>query len=900
MTDERGTGARVMPRRAAAKKATQLSAEQLLSSPEGPANRGRTFGEPSSPRSPVKVTYGGKGKKRHLAKASGFSASPPQARVRKAATAQSRTRPLPVTSSVVGTFPPPSQLTSLSDSENETDHPSPLLGKTSRSITSPFEHGSSLTPLSDTESDSNIMITSRPPSRQPRAKRSVLHAEKPSKQPRPLKARDTRNGRTMQETVGQKRALSPTSSEGSQSKLDDDSTLTPLSSPAPTDLPARRRSSSPFRRRSKTLLGPAHSEGFLDTLPFIPSQTSGRAIMPTTDVWNLESLGTQVWVRIDSQGGVVDDRMSEEQDTFWWPAKVIHRRDSTRVNLFGDALGHSDTDDVRELTIDAPSASNILSMAVGGTMRFNEANFRQPQLSADIQRSPRKKRKSDIETRWKAARDLMLAADQEENDGLPMWLSTYVAGDTLPPLTNSSRNKGKQAAGASDDTGKPERRWRAPSCDPTYELPGELVLAKEKRSHTQYWPARLLRYLKPENPRQKPKYEVEFYNGEIKNLEPNLFYTTVDKGFKTCQLGQDIYNYGLNDEADEADDSVSHDAVRPATDESAFDEATLRIPSPVPRLAAPRTFVDKLSLAEQFSYVKPILASVIEGDFKPANQRHTDFMRGAAARRKVCESGYSRGSLRSHEVEDLLDLIMQWARRRQKRKELGITVGPGATSPSERAEPSSNVQDQVMAVDSTDQSPPPPSQDAQPKTMSTAARVDTEAPTSSIETSDRETKAAQDLSDNAAASQVPDEDVVAERVNDIEAHDMQQDIDMADSPLTSNDEVPPVGSSETTRSRATFADLSEVDKITYCQNILLNEAVLQLLLWRCGQRMSLELLPPDEEQRLRNIAVGEAEKTYWVHDIVRMKQHAASKDRKAAQSPVSLAKGGTRLRPRRR
>lgn len=37
---------------------------------------------------------------------------------------------------------------------------------------------------------------------------------------------------------------------------------------------------------------------------------------------------------------------------------------------------------------------------------------------------------------------------------------------------------------------------------------------------------------------------------------------------------------------------------------------------------------------------------------------------------------------------------------------------------------------------------------------------------------------------------------------------------MADSPLTSNDEVPPVGSSETTRSRATFADLSEVDKIT--------------------------------------------------------------------------------------
>ena len=58
----------------------------------------------------------------------------------------------------------------------------------------------------------------------------------------------------------------------------------------------------------------------------------------------------------------------------------------------------------------------------------------------------------------------------------------------------------------------------------------------------------------------------------------------------------------------------------------------------------------------------------------------------------------------------------------------------------------------------------------------------------------------------------------------------------------------------------------------YCNNILLQEAILQLLLWRTGQRTALGLLDPEEEERLHTRAMEEGEKTNWVHDIIRMRQ----------------------------
>ncbi len=85
----------------------------------------------------------------------------------------------------------------------------------------------------------------------------------------------------------------------------------------------------------------------------------------------------------------------------------------------------------------------------------------------------------------------------------------------------------------------------------------------------------------------------------------------------------------------------------------------------------------------------------------------------------------------------------------------------------------------------------------------------------------------------------------------------------------------------------------------YCNNVLLQEAILQLLLWRTGQRTALGLLDPEEEERLHTRAMEEGEKTDWVHDIIRMRQAMektmlpGSKGTGDAKANVSDAGGGT-------
>ena len=121
--------------------------------------------------------------------------------------------------------------------------------------------------------------------------------------------------------------------------------------------------------------------------------------------------------------------------------------------------------------------------------------------------------------------------------------------------------------------------------------------------------------------------------------------------------------------------------LRDSSTAEAFAKGALRNSTPEPSFPPPEDFEDLL-LADQFEYVKPVLGAVIDGRFEPANKRHDQFMRGAAERRKVCETGYSRGSLRQDEVEELLRLIRRWAAKREKRRELGIVLDGGNMGPS--------------------------------------------------------------------------------------------------------------------------------------------------------------------------------------------------------------------------
>ena len=77
-------------------------------------------------------------------------------------------------------------------------------------------------------------------------------------------------------------------------------------------------------------------------------------------------------------------------------------------------------------------------------------------------------------------------------------------------------------------------------------------------------------------------------------------------------MGDSTGNYGLDVDNDALEDTAAaEDFTRPFAPE---DEATIRAPSPLPSLPAPDSieFETGLSIAEQFEYVKPILAAVLD------------------------------------------------------------------------------------------------------------------------------------------------------------------------------------------------------------------------------------------------------------------------------------------------
>ncbi|KAG2052815.1 hypothetical protein BDR06DRAFT_957186 [Suillus hirtellus] len=116
-------------------------------------------------------------------------------------------------------------------------------------------------------------------------------------------------------------------------------------------------------------------------------------------------------------------------------------------------------------------------------------------------------------------------------------------------------------------------------------------------------------------------------------------------------------------------------------------------------------------------------------------------------------------------------------------------------------------------------------------------------------------------------------------------------------PVPAQDQQQPVGSQE-------YESLSTLDKLDYCVNILLPEAIQQLLLWRSGERTTAALLPHSEEERLHELGSAKAQETDWVFDLLRLREAQArlwSVDLKAkdkAKNKGGEAKGGTRSRPR--
>ncbi|CAK5277492.1 unnamed protein product [Mycena citricolor] len=98
-----------------------------------------------------------------------------------------------------------------------------------------------------------------------------------------------------------------------------------------------------------------------------------------------------------------------------------------------------------------------------------------------------------------------------------------------------------------------------------------------------------------------------------------------------------------------------------------------------------------------------------------------------------------------------------------------------------------------------------------------------------------------------------------------------------------------------------FESLTEVDKLSYCLDVLLPQALVQIILWRNGRRQSLALLSAQEEQQLYNEGREELDTSDWVLTVKHLRQVKEKKLLKDSEkkSKGQVVKTGKVLRQRR-
>ena len=82
----------------------------------------------------------------------------------------------------------------------------------------------------------------------------------------------------------------------------------------------------------------------------------------------------------------------------------------------------------------------------------------------------------------------------------------------------------------------------------------------------------------------------------------------------------------------------------------------------------------------------------------------------------------------------------------------------------------------------------------------------------------------------------------------------------------------------------------------YCVDVLLQEAIIQILLWRLGKRTAIELVSDEEEVKLRETGALVVAAKDFVIQIAALRKNAEAKLReKQAAMPII---GGTMSRPK--
>ena len=208
------------------------------------------------------------------------------------------------------------------------------------------------------------------------------------------------------------------------------------------------------------------------------------------------------------------------------------------------------------MEIETPSAKNILSkLDMLGRPRFAKPTFLSPSSISlnEPTASPRKKVKrdhgdlGDIEKKWEAAVSEMIQDGEEQagSDHLPdigeafnyqFDVSPAASFNVVHNVGKGSSSKGKGKRKRTCDS-EDEVFWEPPPADASLDIPGELVLGREKASKTSaYWPAKIKDYVPPTKRTEQGKYTVIWLDASEQNIPRDWFYTTDEDGFAFCTV----------------------------------------------------------------------------------------------------------------------------------------------------------------------------------------------------------------------------------------------------------------------------------------------------------------------------------------------------------------------------
>lgn len=228
--------------------------------------------------------------------------------------------------------------------------------------------------------------------------------------------------------------------------------------------------------------------------------------------------------------------------------QVVDRGSPLRVAPFGKHPGWSPNEPNAEFCLSSRSPDLILPHRSGPTqLRFSEKTFSASSVTLDSRTFHGRKGKaseSNLVSRWCDARDLMLKAHQDAHDGMPLLLSRYIDDSTSRQRASLKCAKSSISVDESEGEGKAIGSGFSyvPRAENVfYDVPGELVLAKERSRDTYYWPGKLMKFIAPTKASEKPLYEVLFFDGLVKRMQDDtdMFYTPMHDGFKTCKVWYD-------------------------------------------------------------------------------------------------------------------------------------------------------------------------------------------------------------------------------------------------------------------------------------------------------------------------------------------------------------------------